>query len=218
MKHILDWTPRKVLFVRALLTFVLAFMLAPLASAQTGLKWNESILTWTNPATTCDDKVSPLTECPVSGYRLEMASSCTATTWEFVANVPATPLSYKQTNIPAGPHCYRVKARYVVGTGTLETGAGPVNATSLKVTTAPAPSAPGAVVVSDIVAYEVRENSQGVMVASRIGVLPMGSLCGPEAREANGVTYNRVDAQSVDLINWPSSTARPVETFAKCGA
>jgi hypothetical protein len=69
--------------------------------------------------------------------------------------------------------------------------------------------------VSDVVAYEIRENSTGVLTASRIGIVPAGSLCGQDTRTVSGVTYNRVDPASVDLVNWPAVLpARDV--FARC--
>jgi hypothetical protein len=55
------------------------------------------------------------------------------------------------------------------------------------------------------------------MVATRVGMAPTGTLCTAETREAAGVVYSRIDAASVDLINWPASAVKPAELFARCG-
>jgi hypothetical protein len=77
------------------------------------------------------------------------------------------------------------------------------------------PNPPTGVTVTNAVAYEIRLNSQGVLVASRIGLISQGSICTQETREVDGVTYNRVDPSSVDLINWPAQTP-PKDVFARC--
>jgi hypothetical protein len=173
--------------------------------------WNTNVITWT-AHTTCSDGTAA-TNCPVTQWRIETAASATATTWDLVALVPATPLRYEHTNVTAGPHCYRVKGVGASGTGV----ASQVLASSCKTNTAPpppTPGPPGPAVVTNVTAYEVRPNSRGVMVASRIGVVPTGTVCTQETRIASNVTYNRVDAK-VDLINWPNRLP-PTEVFARC--
>lgn|SRR6185503_15009618 len=81
----------------------------------------------------------------------------------------------------------------------------------------PTPSSPVNVVVSDAVAYELKLNTTGAYVASRIGIVPMGLSCSQETRTASGVTYNRIDVQSVDLINWPAKIP-PKDVFARCAS
>lgn len=195
--------------MKHILAFLCLLFLAPLANAQTNLKWNEDQISWSGP-TVCADG-SPITDCPVTGYRVETAKSCTATTWSLAGTTAANVLTFKATNLTAGLNCYRVKAQSAGGDSA-------ASATTSATATPPLPGTPTNVTVSDVVAYEIRENAQGVLVASRIGIVPAGSLCSQETREVSGVTYNRVDAQNVDLINWPASTAKPVEAWAKCAA
>ena len=175
--------------------------------------WNENTLTWT-AHTTCSDG-SPATNCPVAQWRIETAATATATTWDLVGYVPVAQLRYVHTGATAGPHCYRVKG---VTADNFTTGASAVAANSCKTNVQPpppTPNPPGPVTVANVTAYEVRPNSAGTMVASRIGIVPAGTECTQETRIANGVTYNRLDPKEVDLINWPNRLP-PVDVFARC--
>jgi hypothetical protein len=216
MKPFYDWSPRAQRFVLRCLIFVISAQVAPLVHAQTAPAWNEDNLSWTAP-TACSDG-TPLTNCPVTGYRIERASSPTATTWAFVATTSLT--SYKATNVPAGQNCYRVAANSSNGMSAWA----PVLASSCAIAAAPPPpppAPPGSVTVTDVVAYEVRKNSSGVMVASRIGIVPTGTVCSQETRTVNSGsypgTYNRIDPKAVDLINWPNRLP-PTDVFARCAA
>jgi hypothetical protein len=189
---------------------MLAVIYSPAVHGQT--VWNEDNLSWTAP-TGCSDG-TPIANCPVTGYRIERASSPTATTWVFVATTSLT--SYKATNVPAGQNCYRVAANSANGMSAWA----PVLASSCATAAAPPPpppGPPGSVTVTDVVAYEVRKNSKGVMVATRIGIVPASTVCSQETRTASGVTYNRIDTAAVDMVNWPSRIP-PVDVFARCAA
>jgi hypothetical protein len=195
---------------------MLAVIYSPAVHGQT--VWNEDNLSWTAP-TGCSDG-TPIANCPVTGYRIERASSPTATTWVFVATTSLT--SYKATNVPAGQNCYRVAANSANGMSAWA----PVLASSCATAAAPPPpppppSPPGSVTITDVVAYEVRPNSKGVMVAARIGVVPAGTVCSQETRTVNSGsypgTYNRIDPKAVDLINWPNRLP-PTDVFARCAA
>jgi hypothetical protein len=194
------------------LLLLVALLAAPTAFAQTQA-WNTNVLTW-SAHTTCSDGTAA-TNCPAAQWRIERAASPTATTWDFVAIVPASPLRYEHLNAAAGQNCYRVKGVSATGgTGV----ASQVLANSCKTNIAPpppVPGQPGAAVVADVTAYEVRPNSKGTMVASRIGIVPTGTVCTQETRVANSVTYNRIDPKAVDLINWPNRLP-PTEVFARC--
>jgi hypothetical protein len=72
-------------------------------------------------------------------------------------------------------------------------------------------------VVVAATAYEIRPNSSGVLAATRIGVIPLGSPCQTDTRTVGAVMYNRVDPSSVDLINWPTKIP-PADVFALCSA
>jgi hypothetical protein len=195
MKHIL-----------ALLCLLLVFALP--AHAQTNLKWNEDQVSW-SPSTACSDG-SPIADCPVTGYRLETAKTCTATTWALAGTTAPNVTTFRATNLTAGLNCYRVKAQSANGDSA-------PSSTASATATPPLPSAPVNVTVTDVVAYEIRPNASGVLIASRIGIVPTGAICGAETRLVGDVTYNRVDPRSVDLVNWPAQT-KPVEAWAKCAA
>lgn len=197
----------------ALWTVLLCLLFVPAAFGQTQA-WNENVITWT-PSTTCSDG-SPAANCPISQWRIETAPSATSTTWDLVGYVPVATLRYVHSGVPAGSHCYRAKA--VTGDN-FTTAASAVVAGSCRTNIAPPPPTPNppgpVLVVSNPTAYEVRPNSTGTMVASRIGVVPMGTVCTQETRTASGVTYNRIDQQTVDLVNWPNRLP-PVDVFARC--
>lgn len=181
--------------------------------------WNENVLTWTAHAT-CSDG-SPATSCPVAQWRLETAATATATTWDLVGYVPVATLRYVHTSVAAGPHCYRVKG---VTADNFTTGASAVLTNSCKTNVQPpppTPTPPGPVTVANVTAYEVRPNSTGTMMATRIGLVPAGTVCTQETRTAplagKQVTFNRIDYAAVDLINWPNRLP-PIDVFARCAS
>lgn len=199
----------------ALWTVLLCLLFVPAAFGQTPA-WNENVLTWT-AHTTCSDG-SPATNCPVAQWRLETAATATATTWDLVGYVPVATLRYVHTGVTAGPHCYRVKG---VTADNFTTAGSAVLASSCKTNIAPPPPNPNppgfVLVVTNPTAYEVRPNSTGTMTASRIGIVPLGTLCTQETRTASSVIYNRIDPKAVDLINWPNRLP-PADVFARCAA
>lgn len=75
-----------------------------------------SELTWL-PPTSCIDK-SPLTECPVVAYNLEVATNA-AGPWSPLATTAPTVTSYLVNNVPPGVWFYR--AFTVAGLGTDQT-------------------------------------------------------------------------------------------------
>lgn len=192
----------------ALLCIFLPLIAAPAFAANA---WNERDLTWFGPATCADG--SPLTSCAITGYKLEAAGSCTAPTWNALATVGPTVFSYHATLNP-GSYCFRAKATSANG----DSAPGPTNLGSQTLVVQPPPpppAPPGAVTVAAAIAYEIRPNSTGTLVASRIGLIPLGTQCQTDTRTVAKVTYNRVDPKSVDLLNWPM-VLPPVDVFARC--
>jgi hypothetical protein len=112
------------------------------AEAQT-LKRNERLL-MINPITACEDGSTDLTQCPVTSYRIEHAVTCTATTWDAVADVPADTLTYKATGLSSGSHCWR--ARAIAGSFVTQPGA--IGPNSWATVTTLNPGRPGVVSVS----------------------------------------------------------------------
>lgn len=79
------------------------------------------------------------------------------------------------------------------------------------------PNPPSNLTATDVTAMEIRPNSTGTLVASRVGLVPLGTRCYEDKRTAAGVTYNGVPIELVDMVNWPiASNLR--EAWAKCGA
>jgi hypothetical protein len=64
------------------------------------------------------------------------------------------------------------------------------------------PSPPVNVVVSDTVAYEWRP---GTSTMARVGLVPLGTPCGPELKTVATLKYCRLPIGSVDKINWPTN-------------
>lgn len=71
-------------------------------------------------------------------------------------------------------------------------------------------------VIADPTAYEIR-TSAGQLVAARIGRVELGTVCTQEAQTVSGVSYNRVEMRSVDLVVWPSASPNTVKAWARCG-
>jgi hypothetical protein len=173
---------------------------------------------WTAPASNTDG--TPYTDN--AGYNVYRGTS--PASLAKIKSVGPTITSIDDTGLASGTYVYAVttvnassleSAKSATATATV-TGSSTTASATAAVQTIPAPPT-GVKATVDIVAYEVRPNSTGTLVASRIGLIPMGSICGEETRTANGVTYQRVDTQAVDFINWPASVAKPVEAFGKCG-
>jgi hypothetical protein len=200
-------TDRAIILVRALLTFVLAFMVAPMVPAQTPRAWNETDLDWTF-ATTCTDGSAAAQNCPATGVRVERATSATGPWSTVVTTTSASVTSHRATGLPAGTNFFRFITLAASG------ASAPSNVVQ-STNTPPLPS-PGTLRVTQATAWEVRPNSTGTMVATRIGVVPLTSVCGNEQRTAGTETYTRIDPKLVDLVNWPN-VLPPVDVFARCG-
>ena len=90
-------------YVRAFCLAIGLLCLAGIAQAQQA--WNENRLTWGAP-TTCTSG-QPIANCPVTGYRIERASSQTGA---FAALGTSQTTIYTHTGALAGQNCYRVVA------------------------------------------------------------------------------------------------------------
>lgn len=80
-----------------------------------------------------------------------------------------------------------------------------------------APPTPGAPMLAiSSVAYEIRANSRGVLVAARIGLIPMGTSCGVQAITVDNIEYHLVPRGTLDVVNWPRDLDLH-EVWAECG-
>lgn len=114
------------------------------AQAQTTtLKRNERLLT-ISPVTACEDGSTDLSQCPFDSYRIEHATTCNATSWDAVADIPANQLTYKATGLANGGHCWRVRAV----AGTFQTAPSTILPNSWSTVTALNPGRPGGISVS----------------------------------------------------------------------
>jgi hypothetical protein len=193
--------------VKRTLIFLLSLMPVLAFGANT---WNERDLAWTAP-TTCSDGTA-ITNCPVTGYKLEAAGTCTATSWNAVATVGKV-LTYHVTNLAPGNYCFRVKATSAGG----DSAPSPTTASSQTTVVQPPPSvpdAPGSVVVAiSPTAYTVIK-SQDALVMLPVGTVATSTACDvTQAISLKGQTYNPVPVSSVKF----TGTARPIVTFAICG-
>lgn len=175
-------------------------------------------LSWTPP--TQNTNGTPLTN--ISGYRVNYGTSASnLSQTQTVSNASA--VSAVISNLASGTYFFTVTTLASTGVTSV-----PSNQASKLVTTSqpatgtastthvvnPVPAPPTNLTVRDVTAYEIRPNSTGTLVAARIGLIPLGSLCGAETRKVGSVTYNRVDPQTVDLVNWPTKS---FEAWARCG-
>lgn len=157
---------------------VAAFAFVILALCVTGIAradnaWDEDTVQWTAP-TICNGGQA-ITVCPVQSYKVETASSKTATAWTTVGTTVPTVLTIKVAGLTAGTHCYRVTA---VGTAGSSTAA--IQGNDCPVTVAPVPGPPTNVLtVSDPIAYSVRPNLQRFVFerGPRIGSVKLGASC-----------------------------------------
>lgn len=171
-------------FAKCALGALLLLPIVSLAQTTPGLKWNEDQLSWTAP-TQCADG-SPIGDCPVTGFRVETATSTTGT-WTTVATIGPV-ISHKVTGVSAGQHCYRV---FALSNALVSA---PSN-TSCATATGPAPGAPVLKTV-DQVAWDVKRRYFGLFgpyeLNARVGTVDLGTECTRESVEGhNGV--NRSD-------------------------
>ena len=188
-------------YVRAFCLALGLLCLAGIAQAQQA--WNENRLTWSAP-TTCTSG-QPIANCPVTGYRIERASSQTGA---FAALGTSQTTSYTHTGALAGQNCYRVVALSAAGNSV------PSNvACKTNVEPSGPPNPPTNLTVVETTAYNVRPNLQRFAFerGSRAGTIRLGAAC----------DESRVTADGYMVISRPSQVVpRPqsgVVLVARCG-
>lgn len=129
----------RMLFIIVATLGALSIFVAPAHAANA---WHERDLNW-GPPTTCSDGDPDVSHCPVTGYKVEVAGSCTATVWNSLVTI-SNVTTYHVANLQPGSYCFRVKATSAGG----DSGPGPTTADSLTKVVKPAspvPAPPGAV-------------------------------------------------------------------------
>jgi len=188
-------------YVRAFCLAIGLLCLAGIAQAQQA--WNENRLTWGAP-TTCTSG-QPIANCPVTGYRIERASSQTGA---FAALGTSQTTIYTHTGALAGQNCYRVVALSASGNSV------PSNvACKTNVDPSGPPNPPTNLTVVETTAYNVRPNYQRFAFerGTRAGTIRLGAAC----------DESRVTAEGYMVISRPSQVVpRPqsgVVLVARCG-
>jgi hypothetical protein len=89
---------------------------------------------------------------------------------------------------------------------------------TVTITAPPIPNPPtNLTVAADATAFEIKANSLGVLVASRVGVVKQGTPCvSAERKTAGGVIYTRVAREDVDIVNFSTGNVWVPLVYAKC--
>lgn len=178
-----------------------------------------AVLSWTH-----DGKHTDGTTAALGGFTVLYGTSATALTSTVVINDAAV-RTYTVEILTAGQWFFSVKARNTTGAESANSNvAGKVVTTtpgavlpvlSVAIDVTAVPTAP-VLTVADGTAMEIRENSSGALVASRIGLVPVGTRCYTDERTVSSVKYNGVPIGMVDFINWPYTLNGFKEAWAKC--
>lgn len=183
------------------LLLAIAFIASPAMAQQA---WDTNVLNWQAP-TTCTSGV-PISNCPVTQYRVERSATATGA---YAAVGTSTTLTYTHLAAVAGQNCYRVIA--VAATGESD----PSNV-ACKTNTRPAgpPSPPTNLVVVATTVFNLRQNGRDVLVGAAVGTVALNTACGRYPVIETEPTYRPVARASVHLREWVPNDAPLV---AKCG-
>jgi len=171
-------------------------------------------LTWTPPTQNTDG--SALTN--LADYRV--AYGTTPTNLATTVTVPAPASGYGVPGLAVGPWYFAVRACNVPGV--CSDPAGPVTKTvvlpagaaSATVSIATQPKPPTGLVVTQTLAYEIKDNPNGVMLGRNVGTVPLGTPCGDATVvQSWGVDYHGVPRSAVVFSKPPKSTV----IVAACG-
>lgn len=187
------------------------------AGAQTAPR-NAAQLSWTNAATNTDGTTIPtscaagVTQCAkLINTRVEYGSCSSAGVFGTKVgqiDVAAPGSTATVSNLVVQTYCFRSIS---VNDYSVESAASNVLSKTI------APPTPGAPLLAiSSVAYEIRANSRGVLVADRIGLIPMGTTCNAQAITVGNIEYHLVPRGTLDVVNWPHDLDL-VEVWAECG-
>jgi hypothetical protein len=181
---------------------ILALALAGTAHAQTA--WNADTVSWEAP-TTCNDG-TPISNCPVTGYRVETAASKAATTWTLVTTTAANVLTANATGLTAGPHCYRV-----IATSAFGNSAATVQGNDCPVAVPPTPGPPGNVRTVETTVFNLRQKGREVLLGSAVGTVNLDTICGKVPFVENHYTVARSN------VRFTTPQTAGTVLVAKCG-
>lgn len=167
-----------------------------------------------------------------TGYRIKYQAQPSGIEQSFVLAVPNA-TAYSIENLAPGPWLFKAAtmtafgdsadavatpiAAAIPGPHTVAAGTPYHGEVQITVITPQPPT--GVSVKDDPIAYEIRPDSSGKLVAQRIGVVRPGTVCASgEQKTVDGVTYSRVDRSTVDVVNFTNGSDEWVPVlYAKCG-
>lgn len=162
--------------------------------------WDTNVLSYGAP-TTCTSGV-PVSNCPVTNYRMERSATATGA---FAAVGTSLTTTFTHTSAPAGQNCYRVVAVSSKG------DSAPSNV-FCKTNTPPSgpPSPPTNLTVIEPLVFNIRMQGHDVVLAQNIGLTKLGTLCGKQCFDG----YCPVARSNVKLsVSQPAGTV----LVAHCG-
>lgn len=167
---------------------------------------NSAALTCAAPTLNTDGSALSTAQKPLS---FKFFEGTTAASQPNASPVQAA-CAFTFTGLASGTHFFTAVAIDKLGTQSA------VTMSVSKVVVNPTPQPPTSLTVTaDPTAYEIKTTG-GALVASRIGRVELGTLCGGESQKVAGLTYNRVDIRSVDLVGWPAASPATVKVWARC--
>lgn len=141
--------------------------------------WDTDIVSWTGPAACADG--SALSFCPVSGYRVQVATTSTGTFSDVPGDVTVTTKTIAA--VTPGQHCYRVVVLSVNG------NAAPSGvACTLTIKPTPVPGPATGLTVDNPIAFNVVPNFKTFAFdrGSRSGTVKKGASCDETRTTGNG--------------------------------
>lgn len=200
-----------------LLALALSMAIMHDAKAQT-VPRNAAQLSWTNAATNTDGTAIPtsctagVAQCAkLTSTRVEYGSCASAGVFGSKVgqiDVAAPGNTATVSSLVVQTYCFRATH---VNDYSLESAASNVVSKTI------APPTPGAPILAiSSVAYEIKANSRGVLVAMRVGLIPMGTSCGVQAITVDKIEYHLVPRGTLDVVNWPRDLDLH-EVWAECG-
>jgi hypothetical protein len=184
---------------RLLVLLTIAFPFA--AQAQ---QWDSNALSWSAP-TTCTSGV-PVSNCPVTGYRIERSATATGV---FASVGTSTTTSFTHTSAAAGGNCYRAIALSAKG------DSAPSNV-FCKVNTPPSgpPSPPSNLTIIEPIAFTVRPDYGrfAFVRGTKAGMARIGANCDESRVTADG--YTAISRPRYAVLPRP---AEGTVLVAKCG-
>lgn len=184
--------------MKYLVAIAIAMVWTPVAYAAT------KAVMWVLPTQNTDGSALPASQ--ITRSTVVWGSSASTLTGSKAVTGAATSTTI---DLPPGTHFIGVKV-------TANGNDSAVSALIQSVVPFPTPNPPTGVTVTDPTAFEIRPNSTGALVASRVGIIPVGTICSERQQTVGAVTYSLVPREMVDLVNWPNDT-KIKDVWAKCG-